>query len=107
MHITVDDVKFCDGLECVYVKDKSHASLARELPDLIHGFLPVKTWLLKACDTAFYAIISVYGLYCMALYHSQTRRHVKWTNNIVKNSRFTYNNANQRYGKNWYSFISC
>ena len=26
---------------------------------LIHGFLPVKTWLLIACDTAFYAIISV------------------------------------------------
>ena len=25
----------------------------------VHGFLPVKTWLLIACDTAFYAIISV------------------------------------------------
>ena len=26
---------------------------------LIHGFLPVETWLLIACDTAFYAIIIV------------------------------------------------
>ena len=24
------------------------------------GFLPIKTWLLIACDTAFYAIIVVY-----------------------------------------------
>ena len=55
MHVTVDDVNFCDGLECVYVKYKSRASTAREL----HGVLPVKTWLLKACDTAFYAIICV------------------------------------------------
>ena len=33
MHVTVDDGNFCDGLECVYVKDKSRASAARELPD--------------------------------------------------------------------------
>ena len=33
MHVTVDDVNFCDGLECVYVKYKSCASTARELPD--------------------------------------------------------------------------
>ena len=33
MHVTVDDVSFCDGLECVYVKYKSRASTARELPD--------------------------------------------------------------------------
>ena len=26
---------------------------------LIHGFVPIKTWLLIACDTAFYAIISI------------------------------------------------
>ena len=31
--VTVDDVKFCDGLECVYVNYKSRASKARELPD--------------------------------------------------------------------------
>ena len=32
IHVTVDDVNFCDGLECVYVKYKSRASTARELP---------------------------------------------------------------------------
>ena len=26
MHITADDVNFCDSLECVYVKYKSRAS---------------------------------------------------------------------------------
>ena len=59
MHVTVDDVNFCYSLECVYVKDKSRASTARELPDFIHGFLLNITWLLKACDTAFYAIMFV------------------------------------------------
>ena len=34
MHVTVDDVNFCDDLECIgYVKYKRHASTARELPD--------------------------------------------------------------------------
>ena len=33
MHVTVDDVNFCDGLECVYANYKSRASAARELPD--------------------------------------------------------------------------
>ena len=33
MHITVDDISFCDALECVYVKYKNHASTARELPE--------------------------------------------------------------------------
>ena len=28
MHDTVDDVNFCDGLDCVYVKYKSRASTA-------------------------------------------------------------------------------
>ena len=36
---------FCDDLECVYVKYKSRASTARELPDWYMG-LSVKTWLL-------------------------------------------------------------
>ena len=30
---TVDDVNFCDGLECVYVKYKSRTSTACQLPD--------------------------------------------------------------------------
>ena len=38
MHVTVDGVNFCDGLECVYVKYKSRASTARELPDKYMGF---------------------------------------------------------------------
>ena len=33
MNVTVDDVNFCDSLECIYVKYKSLASTARELPD--------------------------------------------------------------------------
>ena len=33
MYVTVDDVYFCDGIECVYVKYKRRASTARELPD--------------------------------------------------------------------------
>ena len=32
-HVSVDDVNFCDGLECVHVKYKSRASTARELPN--------------------------------------------------------------------------
>ena len=31
---------------------------------MIHGFLPVKNWLLIVCNTAFYAIISLAG--CVA-----------------------------------------
>ena len=26
IHVTVDDINFCDGLECLYVKYKSRAS---------------------------------------------------------------------------------
>ena len=55
MHATVDDVNFCDGLECVYV------STAGELPDQ-YMFLPVKTWLFIAWDTAFYALCNNGGL---------------------------------------------
>ena len=33
MHVTVDDVKFSDSLECLYVKYKSRASAAPELRD--------------------------------------------------------------------------
>ena len=55
VHITVDEVNFCDGLICVYVKYKSHVSTERQLPDLYMGFLMVKTWPLIACEMAFYA----------------------------------------------------
>ena len=33
MHVTVDDVNYCDALESAYVKYKRRASTARELPD--------------------------------------------------------------------------
>ena len=33
MHVIVDDVNFCDGLEFVYVKYKIRESTARDLPD--------------------------------------------------------------------------
>ena len=59
MHVTVDDVNFCDGLECAYVKYKSHASAARELHESYMGFSLVKAWLLIECDIAFYAKISI------------------------------------------------
>ena len=38
MRVTVNDVIFCDGLECVHVKYKSRASTAREMPDKHMGF---------------------------------------------------------------------
>ena len=56
IHVTVDDVDCCDGLECVYVKYKSRAAKARESPDSYMGFCR----LLIRCYTAFYAIIVVY-----------------------------------------------
>ena len=42
MHVTLNDVNLCDGLECVYVMDKSRASTARELPDKYMGFCQLK-----------------------------------------------------------------
>ena len=43
MHVTVDDVNLCDGLECVYVKYKIRESTARDLPDFKYmGFCRLK-----------------------------------------------------------------
>ena len=64
IHVTFDNVIFCDGLEFVYVKYKSCASTARELSD--YFFFPVKTCLFIAYDTAFYAMIVIYRFYCLA-----------------------------------------
>ena len=51
---TVDDVNFCDGLECVYVKHQQHVNC------LINTWVYAgQTWLLIACDTDFNAIIKV------------------------------------------------
>ena len=58
MRVTVDDVNFCDDQECVYVKYKS--VYQQHVNCLINTWvLPVKTWLLIAWDTAFYAIIYI------------------------------------------------
>ena len=42
MHVTVDDVIFCEGLDRVYVKYRSRASKARKLPDKYMGFCRLK-----------------------------------------------------------------
>ena len=43
MHVTIDDVNFCYDLRrIVYVKYKSHASTAYELPDKYMGFCRLK-----------------------------------------------------------------
>ena len=34
MHVTADNVNFCDGLEGVYIKHRSRVSKTRALPDL-------------------------------------------------------------------------
>ena len=55
VHVIDDDVRFCDGPETLikpFIKSTWIASL-------IHGFVPVKTWLLIACDTIFDAIIAI------------------------------------------------
>ena len=50
-----------------------NASNSTLIARLIHAFLPVKTRLLIACHTTFYAMIMivVYRFYCLALFHSQ------------------------------------
>ena len=47
---------FMTALECLFVKPQSRA-LTALIALLIHGFVLVQTWLLIACDTAFYAIL--------------------------------------------------
>ena len=68
MHVTVDDVNFCDDLECVYLKYKRRAPTARELPDYYMGSCRLN-WLLLACDTAFYAIIRIYSFIILSFVH--------------------------------------
>ena len=56
MHVTVDNVNFCDGLECVYVKNKTVHQ--QHVNCLINTWvLSLKTWMLIACGAAFCAII--------------------------------------------------
>ena len=62
---TDDNISFYDGpgmLICKIAKPCINSIL---IALLIHGFVLVKTWLLKACDTAFYAIIVVIEHFCV------------------------------------------
>ena len=56
-HFTDDDVSFYNGPRMLIRKTAKLCINSMWIVLLIHGFVLVKTWLLKACDTAFYAII--------------------------------------------------
>ena len=55
-HFTADDVNFYDGPGILIHKTAKPCINSPWIALLIHSFVPVKTWLLIACDTAFYAI---------------------------------------------------
>ena len=58
VHFTDDDVNFYDGPGMLIRKTAKSCINSTWITLLIHGFVPVKTWLLIACDTAFYAIMT-------------------------------------------------
>ena len=57
VHVTDDDVSFCDGPGMLIGKTAKLCINRMWIALLIHGFVPVKTWLLIACNTEFYIII--------------------------------------------------
>ena len=58
-YVTDYDVSFCDGPEMLILKTAKPCINSTWIAlFLIHPFLRVKTWLLKACDTAFYVFYS-------------------------------------------------
>ena len=57
MHVTDSDVTFCDGPGMLTVKAAKQVYNSTRIALLTHGFVLVKTWLLIACGTGFYAII--------------------------------------------------
>ena len=61
VHDTDDDVSFCDGpgmlIHVIRNTAKPYFN-STWIALLIHGYMPVKTRLLIACDTAFYAIMT-------------------------------------------------
>ena len=75
VHVTDDDGSFC-APECWYVKPQSRALTA-----LDYGFVPVKRWLLIACDTALYTIVlhkclcrtMIWSAYYMYMYNETIR----------------------------------
>ena len=62
VHVT-DDVTFYDGPGMLIHKTAKPCINSMWIALLIHEYLPVKTWLLKTCDTAFYALIIVEDLF--------------------------------------------
>ena len=59
MHVTDSDVTFCDGPGMVTIKAAKQVYNSTWIDLLKHGFVLVKTWLLIACGTRFYAIIII------------------------------------------------
>ena len=59
VHVTGDDISFCDGPGMLIPKTAKPCINSTWIALLIHGFVPVKTSLLIACDTALYAIILI------------------------------------------------
>ena len=57
VHVTDDDVRYCDGPGMLICKTTKPCINSGWIALLIRGFVTVKTWLLIACSTAFYAII--------------------------------------------------
>ena len=57
--VTDDDISFCDGPRMLFHKIAKLCINSTWIALLIHvhRLVPIKTWLLIACDTAFYAII--------------------------------------------------
>ena len=53
VHFTDDDVSFYDGPGMLIRKTVMPCINSSWIALLIHGFVPVKTWLLIACDTIF------------------------------------------------------
>ena len=63
VHSTEDKSRYLldDPRTCTYNGTEKHVTCdCFENALLIHSFVLIKTWLLIACNTAFYAIISVY-----------------------------------------------
>ena len=57
VHVTDDDVRFCDGPGMLIFKTTKPCINSKWIALLIHGFVLIKTWLLITCGTAFYAIM--------------------------------------------------
>ena len=59
VHVNDDGAKFLWWPRMLIRKTAKPCINSSWIALLIHGFVPVKTWLLKACDTAFYAIMLI------------------------------------------------